>query len=283
MASSSFPKIRQKAKKTAPLPPHRQNSDKTRKNQGNPRSDFAPGDLRRNEHPFASIPMQQRVLHNFDAPTRNSPLQAKRDPPPSLPLEASSHPPTRPLLSSIFPMKGKTTGTKSPPNATSQQPKMTSPVSPASVGSVGSPTSAKSSSSNERSAERKAKRHSLRKLLSAQQKPPRVKDRSGGGGTRPDHRRNQSDSSSVEAMEEMSYRSFASGSIPYPPPMAAYPPPVALYPTPPVLLYPANYLPPQPEPQMWTDHEDELSSLKDIKENDQDGDDIKGFDDFAMY
>lgn len=286
MATSSFPNKRQKSNKSAvPRPQHQQNSsrsDKARKNQDpSPAtwSDPASGEQRRNEHhPWGSIPMQQRIFHNFDAPTKNSPLQARRNMDIDQPskLEIPSQPPRRPKLSSIFPSKNKATeAEKSSPVATAQKDK---------VADVGSPTSVSSSSSNERSAERKSRRHQLKKLPSVQHRPPRVKERGGGAGTRSGHRRG-SDSSSTEAMDEMSYHSYASSTIPYPAPMGIYPPPVPLYPSPPAFMYPANYLlqPQQPEQHTWTDHDaDEHSSLKEIKEDDGE-DDIKGFDDFVMY
>ena len=297
MASKSFPNKRQKPQKNAPpippkknappippkknappIPPEHQisnRSDKARKNQDpSPATHSGPafGEQRKNDHhPWGSVPMQHRLFHNFDAPTKNSPLVARKNLAQPPQVEIPSYPPSRPRLSSVFPPKDKTTaaGVESSPIAIPQQDK---------IATVGSPTSVSSSSSNERSAERKSRRHQLRKLP----KPTRVKERGGGAGTRPGHRRG-SDSSSVEAMEEMSYHSYASATLPYPVPMGIYPPLVA---SPPIFMYPANYqlLPPQPELHSWmgNDDADEQSSLKEIKEDARE-DDIKGFDDFVMY
>lgn len=268
MASSSFPKIRQKSKRVAPPPPNQNpNSnrlEKTRINQPANPSHSVTGARGRNDHPWAGAPVQQRLFHDFDAKSNS---ESKKNLPLPPKMEIPFQPPNRPALSSIFSTRDKpaAAGTKSEP---------TTP--PDKKSAVGSPTSASSSSSNERSAERRSRRHMLRRIPIAQQRPKRAKERSGGG--RSDYRRNHSDGSSVESMDEMPHHPYPNA-IPYSP-MAVYPPPVALYPSPPVLIYPASYLPPPSELPMWT--EDGPSSLKDIKE-DEGEDDIKGFDDFAMY
>ena len=269
MASSSFPKMRQKIKRSAPPPPKPGSNKRSDKKNQEPSLVTRSGPISStNDHPWAGIPVQQRLFHNFDAKSKSSPVESKRSLQLAPKMEIPSQPPNRPALSSIFPAKDKPAAggaAKPPPPTTPPDKKVTG---------VGSPTSVSSSSSNERSAERKSRRHILRKLPSVQQRPSRVRDRSGSGSS---SRRNHSDSSSVEAMDEAPYLPY-SNAIPYPPQMAVYPGPIALYPSPPVLIYPANYLPPQPEP--WP--EDEPPSLKDIKEDEAE-DDIKGFDDFAMY